>query len=171
MSDDKTAQNEAEKPTEGTAAPETNPDEGIIDKHGQPGISADKYEREKKAWEEQKAAWEAEKAEFEKELKIFKDTEDAKAQLEQKLEDMDRRYAEREVEFSLQAAGCRSVKAARAILADYDNDIAKLKEAAPYLFESTQKGATGLAPAGATNSELEVKNKARKAAGLPPVKE
>lgn len=171
MPNENDAQNEAEETKPVTTEQNGNPDEGVTDRHGQPGISAEKYEREKKAWQEQKAAWEAEKAEFEKELKVFKDTEDAKAQLEQKLEAMDKKYADREVDFSLQSAGCKSVKAARALLADYDNDVDKLKEAAPYLFENVQKGATGLPPAGASNSELEAKNKARKAAGLPPVKE
>lgn len=164
----KTAQAANQEPKAGQAA---NPDEGIKDQHGQPGISAAKYEREKKAWEEQKAAWEAEKAEFEKELKTYKATEDSKAELEQKIADLDKKYADREVDFALQAAGCKSVKAARALLTDYEGDVLKLKEAAPYLFETKQTGATGLAPAGAPSTELERKNAARKAAGLPPIKE
>ena len=39
------------------------------------------------------------------------------------------------IDFQLQLAGVRNVKAARAVLADHDNDIDKLKEAEPWLFE------------------------------------
>ncbi len=39
--------------------------------------------------------------------------------------------------------------AAKALLEDYDGDVAKLKEACPYLFDAGKKtGATGIKPAG-----------------------
>ena len=38
------------------------------------------------------------------------------------------------VGFSLQLAGCRNVKAARAVLSDYESDIDKLKAGGPWLF-------------------------------------
>ena len=56
----------------------------------------------------------------------------------------------------------RNVKAARALLSDHDNDVDKLKEAEPWLFEATGKhakggnagsGATGLLNAGAASDE------------------
>lgn len=45
------------------------------------------------------------------------------------------------IDFKLQLAGVRNVKAARALLADHDNDVDKLKEAEPWLFEATGKHA------------------------------
>ena len=155
---------------QGNASVQTNgSDEGIVDQHGQPGISAAKYEREKKAWEAKEAENKAAIEELQKQLSEFKATEDAKAEFEKQINDLKAEQAAREVEFKLELAGCKSTKAAKALLSDYENDIDKLKEAAPYLFEARQTGATGLPPAGASTSELERKNAARKAAGLPPI--
>jgi len=39
------------------------------------------------------------------------------------------------IDFKLQLAGVRNVKAARALLADHGNDVDKLKEAEPWLFD------------------------------------
>jgi hypothetical protein len=81
------------------------------------------------------------------------------------------------IDFKLQLAGVRNVKAARAILADHDNDIEKLKEAEPWLFEGDGKhaakggnaggtGTTGLPNAGAaTDSGKQLKHW-REVAGL-----
>ena len=74
------------------------------------------------------------------------------------------------IDFKLQLAGVRNVKAARAILSDHDNDIDKLKEAEPWLFEGNGKhaakggsaggtGTTGLPNAGAaTDSGKQLKH-------------
>ncbi len=51
------------------------------------------------------------------------------------------------IDFKLQLAGVRNVKAARAPLSDHDNDVDKLKEAKPWLFETTGKHVKGAAPA------------------------
>ena len=64
------------------------------------------------------------------------------------------------IDFKLQLAGVRNVKAARALLSDHDNDVDKLKEAEPWLFEASGKhakggsagsGTTGLPNAGAAS--------------------
>ena len=58
------------------------------------------------------------------------------------------------IDFKLQLAGCRSVKAARAVLEDHDGDIDALKEAEPWMFEDApakQTGKTGLPNAGTAN--------------------
>ena len=66
------------------------------------------------------------------------------------------------IDFKLQLAGLRNMKAARALLADHGNDVDKLKEAEPWLFEVTGKhakggnsgtGTTGLPNAGAASDE------------------
>lgn len=59
---------------------------------------------------------------------------------------------EQRVAFELTMAGAKSVKAARALLADHDGDIDKLRAAEPWLFGAVvaaPSGATGLEPAGA----------------------
>ena len=64
------------------------------------------------------------------------------------------------IDFKLQLAGVRNVKAARALLSDHSNDADKLKEAGPWLFEAGDKhakggnagsGTTGLPNAGAAS--------------------
>ena len=66
------------------------------------------------------------------------------------------------IDFKLQLAGVRNVKAARALLSDHDNDVDKLKEAEPWLFEASGKhakggnagsGTTGLPNAGAASDD------------------
>lgn len=80
------------------------------------------------------------------------------------------------IDFKLQLAGVRNVKAARALLSDHDNDVDKLKEAEPWLFEATGKhvkggnagssGATGLPNAGAASDEGKALKHWREIAGL-----
>lgn len=71
--------------------------------------------------------------------------------------------------FELQMAGARNVKAARAPLSDYDNDVERLKAAEPWLFgavDAPQTGATGLPNAGAATDEGAQLKRWRKIAGL-----
>lgn len=79
------------------------------------------------------------------------------------------------INFKLQLAGVRNVKAARALLSDHDNDVDKLKEAEPWLFEATGKhakngsagsGVTGLPNAGAASDEGKTLKHWREIAGL-----
>ena len=80
------------------------------------------------------------------------------------------------IDFRLQLAGVRNVKAARALLSDHDNDVDKLKEAEPWLFESTGRhakggtnsgsGTTGLPNAGAASDEGKTLKHWREIAGL-----
>ncbi|MBR3225943.1 MAG: hypothetical protein IKF78_11545 [Atopobiaceae bacterium] len=80
------------------------------------------------------------------------------------------------IDFKLQLAGVRNVKAARALLGDHDNDVDKLKEAEPWLFEATGKhakggsaggsGTTGLPNAGAASDEGKTLKHWREIAGL-----
>ena len=80
------------------------------------------------------------------------------------------------INFKLQLAGVRNVKAARALLSDHDNDVDKLKEAEPWLFEAGDKhakggnaggsGTTGLPNAGAASDEGKTLKHWREIAGL-----
>ena len=79
------------------------------------------------------------------------------------------------IDFKLQFAGVRNVKAARALLSDHGNDADKLKEAEPWLFEASGKyakggsagsGTTGLPNAGAASDEGKTLKHWREIAGL-----
>ena len=80
------------------------------------------------------------------------------------------------IDFRLQLASVRKVKAARALLSDHGNDVDKLKEAEPWLFEATGKhakggntsgfGTTGLPNAGAASDEGKTLKHWREIAGL-----
>ena len=80
------------------------------------------------------------------------------------------------IDFKLQLAGVRNVKTARALLSDHDNDVVKLKEAEPWLFEAAGKhakggssagsGTTGLPNAGAASDEGKTLKHWREIAGL-----
>ena len=87
-------------------------------------------------------------------------------------EQLKNQAASERIDFALQLAGCRSVKAARAVLDDYDGDIEKLKAAEPWMFEaqSAQAGATGLPNAGTASDDGKDERRWRKLVGLPAKK-
>ena len=80
-------------------------------------------------------------------------TTEATERLGKEIADLKARLADERTEFALRSAGARSVTAAKALLAEHDGDVAALAKAEPWLFEtkgSSQGGATGLEPAGAS---------------------
>ncbi len=110
------------------------------------------YERRIAERDEKIASLEAQVAEAAKSAEQAQRLSDEIAELKQA-------SAEERVDFALQLAGCRNAKAARAVLDDYDGDVAKLREAEPWLFakhmagEGSQGGKTGLPNAGAATDE------------------
>ena len=75
------------------------------------------------------------------------------------------------IDFQLQLAGVRNVKAARAVLADHGGDVDALKEAEPWLFADAsatkpQGVTTGLPNAGTSSDEGKTMKRWRKIAGL-----
>ena len=96
--------------------------------------------------------------------KVEAERDAAKAELEgyKKLEKEFADYkAEQEaanVESALKEAGCHDIVAASARLKEFDGDVAKLKEAAPYLFTSSDKSkSTGGNPKGMAGDDLDAK--------------
>ncbi|MCH3927048.1 MAG: hypothetical protein LKE27_11630 [Atopobiaceae bacterium] len=85
-------------------------------------------------------------------------TAEATEALNAKIASLKRQMADERTELTLRAAGARSVKAAKTLLADHDGDIQALVAAEPWPFEgaegTSQKngsqtgGTTGLEPAG-----------------------
>ena len=77
--------------------------------------------------------------------------------------------ADERVEFTLMLAGCRNVKAAKAVLEDHGGDVEALKAAEPWMFEDAPKrqtGKTGLSNAGAAADEGKQMKRWREIAGL-----
>ena len=74
------------------------------------------------------------------------------------------------IDFKLQLAGVRNIKAARAVLDDHGGDIDKLKAEEPWLFVDAptpqQGGKTGLPNAGTSSDEGKTMKRWRKLAGL-----
>ena len=110
-------------------------------------------------------------AELEGEIAEAAKTAEGADKLRAEMDELRRRGDEERVGFELQLAGARNVKAARALLSDYDNDIEKLRAAEPWLFGAgaavpAQAGATGLPNAGAASDEGATLKRWRKIAGI-----
>jgi hypothetical protein len=77
--------------------------------------------------------------------------------LGRQIAELKRQMEDERTDFALRSAGCRSTKAAKALLADHGGDVAKLREAEPWLFSdgAAESGTTGLEPAGASGGYAE----------------
>ena len=80
------------------------------------------------------AQYEKRIAELESQVAEAARSKEAEARLTAEIEALRKDQAEQQVDFSLERAGAHNVKAARALLDDYEGDVAKLKEAQPWLF-------------------------------------
>lgn len=135
----------ADEQKKGDAAPDgKKAEEDIKDSHGQPGINKERHEKEMAAKDAKIAELEAKVAEAAK-------TEEGRASLEKEIKDLKAAQADERVAHKLELAGCRSVKAAKALLDDFDGDVSKLKAEHPYLFEEKRSTSTGKKPAGAAS--------------------
>ena len=132
------------------------------------GGNAPDYEKQIAERDEKIASLEAQVAE------AAKNTETAE-QLRGEIAELKAQGESDRIDFKLQLAGVRNVKAARALLSDHGNDVDKLKEAEPWLFEATGKhakggnagsGTTGLPNAGAASDEGKTLKHWREIAGL-----
>ena len=115
-------------------------------------------------------------AELEGEIAEAAKTAEGAEKLRAEMDELRRKGDEERVGFELQLAGARNVKAARALLADHDNDEEKLKAAEPWLFSASPApaptGATGLPSAGAAGADESTQmSRWRKIAGLPESEE
>lgn len=154
-------QTEAPEQPEGqTGTPEGADD--LTDRHGQPAIARGKYERDM-------AAKDKEIAELTAKVEEMSKTEDGRKQMQEEIAKLRAEIASDKVNHSLELAGCVNLKAARAVLDDYDGDVAKLRSECPYLFkEAKQAGSTGLPTGGAPNTKDEQRRKAYESVGRKP---
>lgn len=119
------------------------------------------------------AQYEKRIAELESQVAEAARSKEAEARLTAEIEALKKDQASQQLDFSLERAGVRNVKAARALLDDYEGDITKLKEAQPWLFVESkpsnapqQTGTTGLEPQGATGGDGDELAHWRELAGL-----
>ena len=136
------------KPTPQANEPEPGDGE-LKDKHNEPAINRGRYDREIKAKDDQIA-------ELTKQLEEATGRAESGAKALKEIETLKAQLADKEVTTSLKLAGCVNEKAAKALLEDYEGDVAKLKEACPYLFggnAARQKGSTGAKNGGAPDKD------------------
>lgn len=141
-------------PPEGDDGQKTPPD-----KHGEPTINRGRYDREMK---EKQAEIDKLTAELEKLRGDAKGASDAMAEVAKLREEL----KDKDLTHELDKAGCVNLKAAKAVLDDYEGDVSKLIEGAPYLFQPKQQGGTtGSRSKGAPQASDELVRMAREAAG------
>ena len=146
----------ADPEPEPTPEPEPEPK----DKYGQPGINKERHDKEV-------AELNAKIAELQKQVDEAAETKEGREKLQKELADVKAQMADSNVTHSLEMAGCVNVKMAKAVLADYEGDVARLKADCPYLFESRkQTGSVDGKPGTAPSAADERRKAARKAAGL-----
>lgn len=134
------------------------------------GDGKDALTRARADYERALAERDAKIAALEGEIAQAAKTAEAAEKLRAEMDELRAAGEAQRVEFELQLAGARNVKAATALLADHGGDVSKLKEAEPWLFggaEAPAGGTTGLEPAGAAGGGEEAELKRwREIAGL-----
>lgn len=129
----------------------------------QPQMSGTDWEKAVAEHDEKIAALEAQVAE------AAKNAETAE-QLRGEIAELKAQGESDRIDFKLQFAGVRNVKAACAVLADHDGDVDALKEAEPWLFADApvnqQGGRTGLPNAGTSTDAGKTMKRWRRLAGL-----
>ena len=161
--------NGSQQETQGTQGQEGQQQEAQGQQEVTGGNSGADYEKQIAERDEKIVALEAQVAE------AAKNAETAE-QLRGEIAELRAQGESDRIDFKLQLAGVRNVKAARALLGDHGNDVDKLKEAEPWLFEATGKhakggssagsGTTGLPNAGAASDEGKTLKHWREIAGL-----
>ena len=126
-------------------------------------VSGKDWERAIAERDEKIAALEAQVAE------AAKNTEAAE-QLRGEIAELKAQGESDRIDFKLQLAGVRNVKAARAVLADHGGDVNALKDAEPWLFADAPAkqpgGRTGLPNAGTSTDAGKTMRRWRRLAGL-----
>ena len=169
--DPKGGEEQSHDPQEGQRPQDPKPGEGgkPQDPDGGEGntVNAHKYERDMANKDKEIESLRAQ-------LKELTDAKaasgDLTAQLRKELDELKGSLADEKANSALSAAGCIDLELARAALKAYDGDVAKLKEAKPYLFKGEQKPrSTGGSPAGGATNDEQLEHY-RKVAGLPAKK-
>ena len=164
------AQVEGQQAEAGDQAAQAQATAAQADRGGSGGEGGDALARARSDYEAALAERDERIAALEGEIAEAAKTAESAEKLRADMDELRRRGDEKRVGFELQIAGARNVKAARALLPDYD-DIDKLKAAEPWLFGAgasapAQAGATGLPNAGAATDEGAQMRRWRAIAGI-----
>ncbi|MBR2805008.1 MAG: hypothetical protein IKE20_07740 [Eggerthellaceae bacterium] len=153
--------------TKNTAAEVAAQEDGTDDKAGQEAPAID-YAAELASRDATIAERDGRITELEGQLAEAGKVGEENAELKSENEQLKNQAASERIDFALQLAGCRNVKAARAVLDDYEGDVEKLKVAEPWLFAAHAEatGATGLPNAGTAKDDGRDERRWRKLAGL-----
>jgi hypothetical protein len=155
--EEKDEQSEPDKDSASDAGTGNESADDVTDKHGQPGINKERHEREVKALN-------AKIAELEAQVAAAAESKQGREALEKSISDLKAEMADKDLTHSLERAGCKNTKAAKALLDDYEGDVDKLKSECPYLFDTQKKtGSSGLPPKGPSK---DLEEKLDKAFGL-----
>ena len=145
--------------TDPQAGPQEPEESGLKDKHGEDAINLGHHNR-------LMAEKDEEIAELKEQLKEAGKKAESGEEALKKVGELEARLEDEKVSGALRLAGCVNEKAAKALLEDYEGDVAKLKEGCPYLFGAVkQTGSTGARQGGAPSASEELVAKARAAAG------
>ena len=121
------------------------------------------------AYEAQIAERDGRIAELETQVAEAAKTAEATEQLKSQIEELRKQGESDRLDFDLLLAGCRNVKAARAVLDEHGGDVSALKAAEPWMFADApqrQAGKTGLPNAGTSADEGKTMRRWRRLAGL-----
>lgn len=159
--DEKKSVEEAE-PQDGSTSTPPVEEENAAEKQTERGdtVNRYKYNRDIKSRD-------AEIERLKKELEEAKGLANDASKLREEFESYKAEQQQATLDKQLSDAGCINLKAAKAVLDDFEGDIAKLKTSAPYLFVSTDNSqSTGGKPNGSSSSVDSSTARFRKAAGL-----
>jgi hypothetical protein len=138
---------------------------------GQQQTAQDKSQVSGTDWEKAVAERDEKIAALEAQVAEAAKNAEAAEQLRNQIAELKAQGESDRIDFRLQLAGVRNVKAARAILADHGGNVDALKEAEPWLFADAhvakpQSGTTGLPNAGTSTDAGKTMKRWRKLAGL-----
>ena len=162
------AQQEAQQQEQQAAQQQATGQQEAQGKHAKPDAGAGSG-ADAAAYEAQLAERDSRIAELEEQIVEAAKSAEAADGLRAEIAALKQQGEDERVEFNLMLAGCRNVKAARAVLEDHGGDIEALKAAEPWMFQdapSKQAGATGLPSAGAAGDAGKDVKHWRELAGL-----
>ena len=137
---------------------------------GQQQAAQDQPQVSSKDWEKAVAERDQKIAALEEQVASAAKSVEAAEKLSAQIDELRAQSESDRIDFKLQLAGVRNVKAARAILADHGGNVDALKEAEPWLFADAparqQSGKTGLPNAGTSTDAGKTMRRWRKLAGL-----
>ena len=137
---------------------------------GQQQAAQDQPQVSGKDWEKTIAERDGRIAELEQQVADAAKNAEMAEQLRNQIAELKAQGESDRIDFRLQLAGVRNVKAARALLADHGGDVDALKAAEPWLFADApvkqQTGKTGLPNAGTSTDAGKTMRRWRRLAGL-----